>query len=266
MHSFIHCGPPRSRTEGQPQLCVGRWEGPWEALLSLPLLCHPTLILHRAPLRLQVPYSHPHPCARVRLHPLPRTARRLVVLLSMRSLGPRPPFHRVCTRLHLVQSVHIQSPLLTTAPAPAPHPHAAASAHSPSCSGERHAGCLPRREAAGLQVLKILFEEEVLAGAPDRLPGCAPTCSTQGGLFLRGCQRLAGPALSCSAEEAWWLCSAFRWLLMSPRIFSEPPLTPENCQLMSTSLISFSWICGTRWYISAMAPYLCESSQVSFFF
>lgn len=72
----------------------------------------------------------------------------------------------------------------------------------------------------------------MLAGAPARLPGCTPTCSTQGGLFLRRCQRLAGRPSSRSSEEAGWLCSAFRGLLMSLSSFSEPLLTPENRQRM----------------------------------
>lgn len=194
MPSFIHSGP-RSLSSWVPGRVRGGSLG--GIALSLPPLCPPTPILHRAPLPLPPPHRVPAPWS----GSIPFQRGRpggmsLSFPCGALGRGPHSARHgcearRVCTRLRLAKSVHSQSPLLTTAPAPAPHPHAGRPAHTaPRCSGERRSGCLPRREAAGLQVLKILFEEEVLAGVPDRLPGCAPTCSTQG-------------ACSCAAASAW---------------------------------------------------------------
>lgn len=48
--------------------------------------------------------------------------------------------------------------------------------------GENYSGYLPRRGAAGLQVVNFMFEE-VLGSTQNVCAVCIPTCSTEGGLF-----------------------------------------------------------------------------------
>lgn len=81
---------------------------------------------------------------------------------------------RVCTSPFCeayIQSF-LQPPTAVPAPTltPTPTGRAALSVHTaPRCSGENRSSCLPRRETAGLQVLNILFEEEVVGGSPESL-------------------------------------------------------------------------------------------------
>lgn len=138
VHSFIRSGPPGSRTEGQPQpTFVGHWEGPWEASLSLPLLCRPTPILHHAPLRLQVPYSppHPRPCAWVRLHPLPAwPAGRLSFYFQCGAVGRGP--HSARHRCRGAPCLHT-SPSCAERAHPVPTPNHSARSSSPPPRGRR---------------------------------------------------------------------------------------------------------------------------------
>lgn len=65
-------------------------------------------------------------------------------------------------------------------------------AHSaPRCSGENCASCLPKRESAGLQVLNVLFGEEVLDGSPEFLCLTFPPAVHREAGFLHFCQHLA---------------------------------------------------------------------------
>lgn len=69
--------------------------------------------------------------------------------------------------------VYIQSFLVATEPGSnSPPPQARlhrVCTHTASCSGENCSHCLPGRETARLQVLNILFKEEVLDGSPECL-------------------------------------------------------------------------------------------------
>lgn len=108
VRSFVHSGPPRSRTEGQPQPEFGG-HCPFPALPSNPSRSCPSLT---PPAPVPTPGQAASPsrrACRFRVHVEPR--------------GPAPPARgggRVCTRLHPERAR--PGPLLTTVPLQLPTP------------------------------------------------------------------------------------------------------------------------------------------------
>lgn len=84
--------------------------------------------------------------------------------------------------------------LLTTGPGPPPHPHRwgrPQRAHSPSLFCGEPLWLFTREGNCWLQVLNILFEEEVVAGSPEGLACLRPHLWHWGGCFRHVCQRVS---------------------------------------------------------------------------